>query len=47
MNNITLFELKVIVKQRGIEGYYKLRKAKSIHKLEALPEVNEQILTPG
>ena len=47
MNNITVIELKAIAKQRGIEGYYKLRKAKLIHKLDALPEVNEQILIPG
>ena len=47
MNNITVIELKAIAKQRGIEGYYKLRTAELIHKLEALPEVNEQVLIPG
>ena len=47
MNNITIIELKFIGKQRGIEGYYKLRKAELIHKLEALTEVNEQVLIPG
>ena len=47
INNITVIELKDIAKQRGIEGYYKLRKAELIHKLEALPEVNEQVLIPG
>ena len=41
MNNITVIELKAIAKQRGIEGYCKLRKAELIHKLEALHEVNE------
>ena len=46
MNKITVIELKAIAKQRGIEGYYKLRKAELIHKLEALPEVNEQVLIP-
>ena len=40
MNNITVIELKVIAKQGGIEGYYKLRKAEFIHKLEAVTEVN-------
>ena len=44
MNNITVIELKAIAKQRGIEGYYKLRKAELIDKLEALPEVNEQVI---
>ena len=43
MNNITVIELKAIAKQRGIKGYYKLRKAELIHKLKALPEVNEQV----
>ena len=47
MNNITVIELKAIAKQHGIEVYYKLRKAELIHKLEALPEVNEQVLIPG
>ena len=47
MNNNTVIELKIIAKRRGIEGYYKLRKAELIHKLEALPEVNEQVLIPG
>ena len=47
MNNIIVIELKAIAKQHGIEGYYRLRKAELIHKLEALPEVNEQVLIPG
>ena len=47
MNNLTVVELKAIAKQRGIKGYYKLRKAALIHKLEALPEVNEQVLIRG
>ena len=42
-NHITVIELKAIVIQHGIEGYYKLRKAE----LEALPEINEQVLIPG
>ena len=47
MNNIPVIELKAMAKQRGIEGYYKFRKAELIHKFEALPEVNEQVLIPG
>ena len=39
--------MKAIAKQRGTEGYYKLRKAELIYQLEALPEVNEEILTQG
>ena len=46
MNNITVIELKAIAKQNGIEGYYKLRKAELIHKLEVLPKVNKQVLIP-
>ena len=33
--------------QRSIKGYYKLRKAELIQKLEAHPDVNEQVLIPG
>ena len=47
MNNITVIELNALAKQRDTKGYYKLRKAELIHKLEALPEVNEQVLIPG
>ena len=47
LNNINIIELKAIAKQRGIKGYYKLRKAELIHKLVALPDVNEQVLIPG
>ena len=43
MNN----KLKAITKQHGIKGYYKLGKAELIHKLEDLPDVNEQVLIPG
>ena len=35
MNNHTVVQLKTIVKERGIRGYYKLRKAELIHALEA------------
>ena len=34
MNNHTVVQLKAIVKERGIRGYYKLRKAELIHALE-------------
>ena len=47
INNITVIELKAIAKQRDIEGYYKLKKAELIHKLEALPQANKQVLIPG
>ena len=47
MKNITVLNLKAIAKQRCIKGYYKLRKAELIHKLAAIPEVNEQVLMPG
>ena len=47
MNTITVIEWKAIAKQRGIVGYYKLRKAELIHKLEVLPEVNELVLISG
>ena len=47
MNNITVNNLKVIAKQRDFNGYYKPRKAELIHKFEALPEVNVQIVIPG
>ena len=46
MNNITVIKLKTRAKQRGIKGYYKLRKAELIQKLETLPDVNEQVLIP-
>ena len=45
MDNITVMKLKDLVKQRGIKGYYKLRKAELIQK--AHPDVNEQVLIPG
>ena len=47
MNNINVIELKDIAKQRSIESYYKLRKAELIHKFEAHPAVNEQVLIAG
>ena len=35
MENHTIVQLKAIAKERGIKGYYKLRKAELIHALEA------------
>ena len=35
MENHTIVKLKAIAKERGIKGYYKLRKAELIHALEA------------
>ena len=47
MDNITVIKLKALAKQRGIKGYYKLRKAELIQQLEAHPDANEQVLIPG
>ena len=44
MNNITVINVKDLAKQRGIKGYYKLRKAELIQKLETNADVNEQVL---
>ena len=35
MDNRTVVQLKAIAKERGITGYYKLRKAELIHALQA------------
>ena len=35
MDNHTVVQLKVIAKERGIRGYYKLSKAELLHALEA------------
>ena len=42
MNNNTVKELKAIAKERGIKGYYKLRKAESINALEATRLVDQK-----
>ena len=42
MNNHTLVQLKDIAKERGIRGYYKLRKAELIHALEAVRLVEQK-----
>ena len=47
MDNITVIKLKTLGKQRGIKGYYKLRKAALIQKFEAHPDENEHVLIPG
>ena len=47
IDNITVIKLKALLKQRGFKGYYELRKAELIQKLEAYPDVNEQVLIPG
>ena len=41
MDNHTVVQLKAIAKERGIIDYYKLRKAESIHALEAARLVEE------
>ena len=35
MKNYKVVQLKAITKQRGVRGYYKLRKAEVIHTMEA------------
>ena len=46
MENYTILQLKAIATERGIRGYYKLRKAELIHVLEATRLV-EQKITPS
>ena len=43
IENHTLVLLKAIAKERGIRGYYKLRKAELIHALEATRLVEQTI----
>ena len=42
MENHTIVQLKAIAKERGIKGYYKLRKAELIHVLEVTRIVEQQ-----
>ena len=42
MENHTIVQLKAIAKERGIKGYYKLRKAELIHALEATRLVEQK-----
>ena len=46
IDNITVINLKTLVKPRGIKGYYKLGKAELIHKFEVHPDINEQVIIP-
>ena len=43
MGNNTVVQLKAIAKERGIRGYYKLRKAELIHALEAARLVQQKV----
>ena len=43
MENLTVVQLKVIAKERGIRGYYKLRKAELIPALEATKLVEQKV----
>ena len=42
MENHTVVQLKAIAKERGIRGYYKLRKAELIHAQEATRLVEQK-----
>ena len=42
MSNHTVVQLKAIARERGIRGYYKLRKAELIHSLEAVRLVEQK-----
>ena len=42
MHNHTVVQSKAIAKERGIRGYYKLRKAELIHALEAARLVGQR-----
>ena len=44
IDNTTVIKLKALAKQRGINGYYKLRIVDLIQKLEDHPDLNEQDL---
>ena len=43
MDNYTVVQLKAIAKQRGIRGYYKLRKVELIHAMEAAKLVEQKV----
>ena len=42
MEHYTVVQLKVIAKERGIRGYYKLRQAEVIYALEATRSVEQK-----
>ena len=42
MKNHTVVQLEAIAKERGIRGYYKLRKAELVHALEATKLVEQK-----
>ena len=42
MNNHTIVQLKAITKERGMTGYYKLRKVELIHTFEAARLVEQK-----
>ena len=42
MNNHTVVQLKAILKERGIRGYYKLRNLELIHAFEAARSVEQK-----
>ena len=42
MENHTVVQMNSIAKERGIKGYYKLRKAELIHDLEATELVEQK-----
>ena len=44
MKNHAIVQLKAIAKERGIKGYYKLRKADLIHALEATRLVGQKVI---
>ena len=44
MENHTIVELKAIAKERGINGYYKRRKAELIHAVKATRSVEQKVI---